>query len=106
MDPSLNVPIQALIAWATVHAIELLKNAKWFPWLQRDWTWILRLVGAAASIGTAMGVTMHLTGSWETGGTVTISYPSVRALLLSFYGWLVQQVYYHGVIKSKTARPS
>jgi hypothetical protein len=104
MDASIGVT-HFTSAAIVVYAINKLKAAKWFPLLQKDWTWINR--GFSMFVAFAVSIGIHYTWASDTTGghTLTLQIPTLAALGLGLWHWLNQyamQETLHQIIKDKT----
>jgi hypothetical protein len=72
---------QTGIAFATVYAIQLLKNSKRFPWLQAETDTINRTVSLVVAFLTAAGIKFALDGTFDHGWVFTVQVPSIGAVL-------------------------
>ena len=89
MDASIGVT-HFTSAAIVVYAINKLKSAKWFPLLQKDWTWINR--GFSMFVAFAVSIGIHYTWSASTDGghTLTLQIPTLAVLGLGVWHWLNQ----------------
>lgn len=105
MDDSLlghQIAIAALISGA----IELLKRSP-FPWFSQHSDQLNRSASLLAAALTAVGLTAQLKGSLETGGMITIMFPSLNAMIeaaLHFASQaMMQEAIYRMALKPKPA---
>src|SRR5581483_4221273 len=96
-----TVFIEMIVAFASVHGMEFLKNAKWFKLLQPHWTTVNRIVGAIVALATTVGFTMQVTGDIHSGGQLIIGFPTLHAFLEAFSTWMFQQMYYKSAVNKK-----
>ncbi|MDE2100020.1 MAG: hypothetical protein KGL39_22390 [Patescibacteria group bacterium] len=95
--------VQTIVAFLSVQGIQLLKNAKWFPWLTERTKTVSRLVNLAVAAATTLGFTIRVTGDWSTGGQLLITFPAVHALMHVFFQWIMQETYYNAAVQKKAA---
>lgn len=70
-----------------VYAIQKLKNASWFPWLQHGSATVSRLFSMAAAAAVAIGI--NYTWNPQTRGLL-ITVPTISAGLIGLWHWLNQ----------------
>jgi hypothetical protein len=91
------------IAAAVVWVLEFLKRSNWFPWLNQNSATINRVVSIAVALIAAVGVTMNISGNLDLGGTITISFPSLPAMLDAGSHFLsqiaLQEGFYQQIVK-------
>lgn len=108
MDASVGVT-HFTSAAIVVYAMNKLKTAKWFPLLQKDWTWINR--GFSMFVAFAVSIGIHYTWTADTiggGHTLTLQIPTLAVLGLSIWHWLNQyamQETLHQITKPKDVAP-
>ena len=70
-------------AFATVYAIQYLKNAKWFPWMWTNTDTVNRVVSAVTALVTAAGVkfTAEAAAPGVGATVITITLPSLMTML-------------------------
>lgn len=98
---TLSAVIILVMQWA--------KGTKWFPFIQGNTDKLNRLLAVALSGAAAIGI--HLgydTGfSWFTGGTITVVWPGMMAVLHGGWEWLqsfaIQEWMYRSGVKSVAA---
>lgn len=89
VDPSVTdwfngIADQAGLAFITVGVMNYLKKAKWFPALNAINEKVTRRVSTIVAIVAAVGVQIHLTGSWTAGWTCSpCTVPPVHAIYTS-----------------------
>lgn len=102
MDPSASVLFShftsaALVVWI----IQVLKNAKWFPWLQNEGqVWTKRIVSIFGALAAHTGINY----AWHTGGTLPsgvqyqliLNIPPLSILAQFLWRWAGQYVLQHG----------
>ena len=104
--------IQAVTSSAFVaYGIEAMKRSKYFPWLTKEKTTLLRIMSGAGSALSAIGI--GTAGEWSAGNhtyTIAISGLCFSCILHSAYAWgrswIYAQILYDGVISKKTAEPA
>ena len=74
--------------------LQAMKNATWFPWLNRQTSQINFIVGILAAGGATFGI--HATWDMNTGGTITL--PSLLGFWQAFVQWAAQQTAYKGLV--------
>lgn len=87
-----------------VYAMNKLKAAKWFPLIQKDWTWINRSFSMFVAFAVSVGI--HYTWTADTGGghTLVLQIPTLGVLGLGVWHWLNQyclQETLHQITKPK-----
>jgi hypothetical protein len=89
MDASIGVT-HFTSAAIVVYVINKLKSAKWFPLLQKDWTWINR--GASMFVAFAVSIGIHYTWTPSTDGghQLVLQIPTLSVLALGIWHWLNQ----------------
>ena len=95
-------------AFATVYAIQYLKDSKWFPWMWSHTDRVNRIVSVATALVTAAGVKFTAASASPDAGTnITIHLPT---MLMMVYGIAVhfsaqfglQEVFYRTAVKHAT----
>lgn len=104
MDASIGVT-HFTSAAIVVYALNKLKSAKWFPLLQKDWTWVNR--GASMFVAVAVSIGIHYTWTAGTDGghTLTLQIPTLSVLAIGIWHWLNQyamQETLHQITKDKS----
>jgi len=87
-----------------VYLMNVLKNAKWFPLLQKDWTVACRLFSVAVAFFVSIGIHYQLSSTGGGGHQLVLQIPSLATLALGFWHWLNQyamQETVYQVTKSK-----
>src|SRR5215468_9891679 len=72
---------QTGFAFVTVYLINILKDSKWFPWLNTEADKINRMVSVVVALLTAAGVKIAMDGNIWSGGVLTIHFPSAWDLV-------------------------
>jgi hypothetical protein len=105
MDPSASVLFShftsaALVVWI----IQVLKNAKWFPWLQNGGqVWTKRIISTAGALAAHTGINY----AWHSGGTLPtgvqyqliLNIPPLAILGQFIWRWAGQYVMQEGWYK-------
>jgi hypothetical protein len=99
---------QTGIAFATVYAIQLLKNSKWFPWLQAETDTVNRVVSLVVAFLTAAGIKFAMDGTFDHGWVFTIQVPSIGVVLDTLVHFTtqfgMQEVIYQSTKKAAAAK--
>lgn len=75
---------QAFIGFMVVGVMNYIKRASWFPWLNANSENLTKWVSNIAAIVAAVGVQIHITGSWEAGWVCSpCSTPPAHAMFTS-----------------------
>ena len=86
-----------------VCTLQLLKASSWFPWITANTDKLNRVLAFVIAFLTSVGFQFAVTGSYQTGGTLLITLPSLSAilsvLLHSSAQAGMQEVFYRGVVK-------
>jgi hypothetical protein len=108
MDPITNSAFvdQLGLSGLAVGLIQLLKATPWVGWVNRHSDALNRSLSVAMAIFTAVGIQMVISGGLQTGGSITITFPSLSVMgqtLLRFVAQLVmQEITYRSVAKPIT----
>ena len=78
MDADISLGHQSGIAVATVFAIDYLKKANWFPWINNNTETLNRVISVLVALFTASGLKV-LSGNAASGWTISI--PAMPVLL-------------------------
>lgn len=89
--------IQLVVAYLSVHGVQLLK--RFLPGLADPR--LARFVGALVAGLATVGITMQVTGSFHAGGQIIITYPPIDVLLHCVVAWIFQHVIYNGAVQKK-----
>lgn len=98
MDPTASVLFSHFTSAAVVvYAIQLLKSAKWFPWLQHEGQVSLkRIVSIAGALGAHTGITYawHSLGSGTAAGgyQFIVTLPPLSVVLAFVWRWAGQWI--------------
>jgi hypothetical protein len=98
-----QVTLSAMVAYA----IEFMKRSKYFPWLTKEKTALLRVLSGVGSSLAAVGI--GTASKWNAGDhtwTIAISGLCLSCIIHSGYAlarsWLFTQMIYDGVISKKS----
>jgi hypothetical protein len=94
------------IAAGVVWLLEFLKRSNWFPWLNQNSALVNRIVSIAVALIAAIGVTMNITGNLQLGGSITIAFPSLSAMLDAGSHFLAQLALQEGFYQQIVKRSS
>jgi hypothetical protein len=100
VDPSASVLFShftsaALVVWL----IQVLKNAKWFPWLQNEGQiWTKRLVSIAGALAAHTGINYawHSLAAASGGYQLIVTIPPLQIVLQFVWRWAGQYALQHG----------
>lgn len=103
MDSSASIVITQFTSSAiVVFIINKLKAAKWFPLLQKDWTWMNRTFSIIAAFLVAQGI--HWVWTPDTR-VLAITIPTLWGFVTGVWHWInqyVSQEALHQITKPKT----
>jgi hypothetical protein len=114
MDPTANVLFSHFTSAAlVVYIIQMLKNAKWFPWLQNEGQVVLKRI---VSIGGALVAHTGINYVWHSGGTLptgvqyqlVLNIPPLAILAQFLWRWAGQYIMQEGwykVLYDRTSVP-
>lgn len=71
---------QIAISAAVVWALERLKRWPQFAWIDANSDTVNRIVSIAAALVTAVGLQANMAGTFQAGGTLTITWPSLLVM--------------------------
>ena len=98
---------QAGAAIGIVKVIEFLKLNERFPWLNMKTDQWNKLVSYSAAILTTIGFSIAMSGNIHTGGTITITFPSLDSIGQTLLHILIQigmqDFFYHNAVKKVSA---
>lgn len=78
------------MAILTVHLIEWAKNTEKIPWINHYTNNLTRFVAVMAAILSAVGVHSALTGTFGSGGSLTITWPPADVLVTGLWNYALQ----------------
>lgn len=94
---------QAGFAMLIVYAIQFLKNAGWFPWLTQNTDMANRIVSLVTAVFVAVGIQWSMSGTWQAGGTITLTFPPAQVMFDAFLHYVtqvgLQETFYKTAIK-------
>ena len=71
---------QVGVSVLVVGVLQWLKRQTWFPWITEHTDGLNRAVALAAAFLTSAGFQFAIDGGWQTGGTLTITIPSLTVI--------------------------
>lgn len=109
MDEFTVLAHQAGIGALAVYLIQILKDAKWFPWLNANSTALNRWLGIGIAVATSLGIKYAASGAPETGYHIVLSIPALGQLtdaaIHAAAQYAGQQVLYHTSVKVPEPAP-
>lgn len=90
-------------AYVITYAIEWLKRANWFPWLAQHTCAANRTISVIFALLVSVGFTFKAEGTMQTGGTITIGYPSMGVLISAALHFALQ-LGFHETLYQKVVR--
>ena len=101
------VTTQITASALVVYALELLKKASWFPWINRSSDVLNRMVSGILAVATALGIHTKFDAQH---GTLLITGLTLASVAHFAFDWLrsfvFQEMIYKGIIKPRFATTS
>lgn len=101
---------QTVIAALAAKIIEMLKLSRSFPWVSQHKAAANRTLSVLIAIATSAGFAFAWSGSFEQGGVLTISVPSLQGVIEfayhAGYQFLAQEATYRNLIEEKKPEES
>lgn len=74
----INLSHQMGLAAFAVFLIDWLKKSSWFPWMNQHTETLNRIVSWSIALAGTIGLSVvSHTGDWQSGGQITIAFPSL-----------------------------
>jgi hypothetical protein len=86
----------AIIAIVSSELLQIIKGARWFPWLTAETQTLNRIVSGLIAFAAGLGISTHYDPQT---GVLTISGLLSSGVLHGFAQWAQAQVYYRLVVK-------